>query len=125
METALAIRIGAAAREARTALGFTQDDAAERAGISSEFYARIERGGTMPSVPTLVRICGALGVSPDALLSRNIQRAPAFAGTTPTRREVAEEPPELRRLLRRLRRARPRTLRLLGLVAAELERTKE
>ncbi|WP_242391998.1 helix-turn-helix domain-containing protein [Anaeromyxobacter oryzisoli] len=123
MEKALASRIGAAARTARKALGLTQDDAAERVGISPEFYARIERGGTMPSVPTLVRMCEALAVSADVLLGRS-PSSPSLGEAGQAGVGVVEEPPELRRLLRRLRKARPRTLRLLGMLATELERAQ-
>jgi hypothetical protein len=35
-----------------------------------------------------------------------------------------EESPELRRLLRRLRQARPKSIRLLNLIAAALERSR-
>ena len=65
MDENLAKKIGVAARASRTALGLTQADAAERVGITSEFYARIERGQTLPSVPTLAAIADALGVSAD------------------------------------------------------------
>lgn len=117
----LAESIGAAAREARQALKLTQEDAAERIGVSAEFYARIERGNALPSVPTLVRICSALGVSADILLgraevSRVKDEAPRWPSSPPS------DSPEVRRLVRRLRRATPATLRLVTLLIKELER---
>ena len=121
MQTPLAITIGKALRKARESSGLTQEDAADRAGISAEFYARMERGRTLPSVPTLVRLAEALGVSADELLGRPAERragAPAVA--TPAR-GVEDESPEVRRLVRRLRRARPKALRLVGLLLGELE----
>lgn len=118
MDAELAKAIGAAARVARTRLGLSQADAAERAGISSEFYARIERGGTLPSTPTLVAMADALQVSADVLLGR--RRGPIRRPT----RQAADEPEsrEFRRLLRRARKANPKTLRLLNLVAGAIER---
>jgi transcriptional regulator with XRE-family HTH domain len=116
METDLAKKIGAAARTARKARRWSQADAAERIGISLEFYARIERGQTMPSTPTLVAMGHALDVSLDILTGRVRGRERA-ARPRPT----LEESPEMRRLLRRLRRAKPRTVRLLNLIAAALE----
>jgi transcriptional regulator with XRE-family HTH domain len=116
METELAKKIGAAARIARKARGWSQADAAERIGISLEFYARIERGQTLPSTPTLVAMGQALDVSLDVLTGRVRGREPA-ARPRPT----VEESPEMRLLLRRLRRAKPKTIRLLNLIAAALE----
>ena len=47
----------------------TQEDAADVVGVSVEFYARIERGKTSSSVPTLLRIAAAgLRLSSDVLL---------------------------------------------------------
>jgi len=117
MDTHLAKQIGSAARAARTRLGVSQADAAERIGISTEFYARIERGNTLPSTPTLVAIANGLGVGADVLLGRNALRTgPAIRDRTHSK----EEPPEVRRLLRRLRRADRKTIRVLNVVAAAL-----
>jgi len=114
MDSQLAHIIGAAARAARSRLGLSQADAAERCGISTEFYARIERGGTFPSVPTLLSIAEALDVSADVLLGR----------TQPRRKPAPAQPEprdgDLRRLLRRAREADPASVRLLSLVAAAL-----
>jgi transcriptional regulator with XRE-family HTH domain len=92
--------------------------------VGTEFYARIERGGTLPSVPTLVRLADALDMSADALLGR------APPGTDTASRDdrlhenpTGRDPPRPVRLLqRRLRQARPSTVRLLNLVLVALER---
>lgn len=118
MDNALAKRIGDAAREARTSRDMTQEDAAERAGISVEFYGRIERGGTLPSAPTIVRLAAGLGVSADVLLGLTGHRTRASAIEPGDMRE----PPPLRRLLRRIRRSTPAVVRAAGLIVAELER---
>ena len=102
-------------RAARGARGLTQQDTAERAGVSAEFCARIERGKTLPSVPTLVRLADALGTAADSLVGRS---RPQFAAHPS---DTADEAPEMRRLVRRLRRAKPRTIRLLNLLASALE----
>lgn len=123
MNRELARSIGTAARQARKALQLTQEDAAERINVSVEFYARIERGTSLPSILTFARIVSALGVSADALLGRQLL-GPAMspAGTT----WAASPPtdgPDIRRLVRRLRKARPSTLRLVNLLIKELERS--
>lgn len=126
MDKELAKSIGAAAREARRALELTQEDAAERIGVSAEFYARIERGNALPSVPTFARIAAALGISADALLGlrqvddepeRDVDSQPAWASASPP-----SDSPEIRRLVRRLRKASPATLRLVTMLVKELER---
>lgn len=120
MNKELAKSIGVAARQARTALELTQEDAAERIGVSVEFYARIERGNSLPSVPTLARIAAVLGVSADALLGRK----EFVPGATPAWLQAAppDDTPELRRVLRLLRRSEQGTRRLVGLVLKELDR---
>lgn len=108
MERELARKIGAAARGARRALGRTQADTAEEIGISPDFYARIERGSTMPSVETLRRIAEVLQVGSDVLLG--LQAA--------TRRDQkVTESADMRRLLTRLQSLPPRSVRLLAGVA--------
>ncbi|MCG8416962.1 MAG: helix-turn-helix domain-containing protein [Proteobacteria bacterium] len=121
MDKELSESIGTAARAARKALKLTQEDAAERIGVSAEFYARIERGHALPSVPTLARICSALGVSADVLIGRVDLGPPRdtshrWALAPPT------DKPEVRRLVRRLRKATPATLRLVNLLVKELEK---
>jgi transcriptional regulator with XRE-family HTH domain len=60
--------IGCRVHQARKALKLSQEDAAERIGVRLDFYARIERGATMPSLRTLTRMAWALDASADVLL---------------------------------------------------------
>lgn len=133
MERALARQVGTAARAARLALGWTQSDAAEQVGISFEFYSRIERGVTMPSVPTLVALAEKLGVSADVLLgvrtgkgqARGAPELREAKATWPAAEAVkgrAARSPALRRLLRRLDRSTPASIALLDRVLAAVER---
>jgi transcriptional regulator with XRE-family HTH domain len=127
VDTTLAKIIGQAARTARKALSLTQEDAAERIGISLEFYARIERGRTYPSVPTLARMADALDASADVLLgtgsrvsfARDRSRGSSWSERTG---RTDSSTPELRRIVRRLSRAEPRTLRLINSFVSALER---
>jgi transcriptional regulator with XRE-family HTH domain len=64
----LAKTIGRRAREARTALQLTQAEVAERVDLAAEVYGRLERGGMLPSVPTLMRIASVLSVEPSVLV---------------------------------------------------------
>ncbi|XXF78508.1 helix-turn-helix transcriptional regulator [Myxococcaceae bacterium GXIMD 01537] len=77
MNEELAITIGSAAREARTHLGLTQAEVAERLGIAHMVYSRLERGKMLPSVQTLLRMTSVLRVSSDELLGTASAEEPA------------------------------------------------
>jgi transcriptional regulator with XRE-family HTH domain len=47
---------------------WTQDELSERIQLTSEAYARVERGHALPSFPTLLRLCAVLETRPDVLL---------------------------------------------------------
>jgi transcriptional regulator with XRE-family HTH domain len=49
--------------------GLFQTDVAKKAGLNSNFYAKVERGEAIPSVITLKKILGALGVKSSEILS--------------------------------------------------------
>ena len=61
--------IGQRIREARRAKGLTQLDLATATGIRRPNVARLERGGNTPTIETLQRVAGALGVSVASLVS--------------------------------------------------------
>jgi transcriptional regulator with XRE-family HTH domain len=56
-------------RLARQALGISQEELAERAGIDLSYESRIERGRANPSVEVLARLGEALGVKAAELLA--------------------------------------------------------
>ena len=58
----LAKRLGKRIYGFRKQKGLTQGAVAEKARISPEFMSGIERGAKLPSLPTLERIAGVLGV---------------------------------------------------------------
>jgi transcriptional regulator with XRE-family HTH domain len=102
--------LGDAARAARLRLGLTQAEVAEKVGLGSGVYGRVERGAMMPSVPTLRRMCVALGVSSDSLLSLLAREGAAPAGTPSPE---AGEHPELSRIVHLLHGWPPERLALL------------
>jgi transcriptional regulator with XRE-family HTH domain len=55
-------------RQLRTGQGLSQQAVANRAGLSRNFVAQIERGESVPTIATLERIATALGVSVAELL---------------------------------------------------------
>jgi transcriptional regulator with XRE-family HTH domain len=119
MDKKLATTIGASARVARGRMELTQADVAERIDVATEVYGRLERGGMLPSVQTLLKLCHELHVSADELLGLSAQN-----GGTPARASEAPPPtperPEVRRLLRSVRQLDPAQVKLLGLVANAL-----
>lgn len=123
MSSPLMRSIGRAAREARRARKLTQEDVADRLGVSAQFYGRIERGHALPSVPTLFRMAEVLDVSADDLLGDD------DAGVEDIDQAAAQAYPELdnprlRRIMRYLRRASPITLRVVRVVLDELTKAR-
>jgi transcriptional regulator with XRE-family HTH domain len=119
MDKKLAKTIGEAARAARQRAQLTQADVAEMVDLVTEVYGRIERGGMVPSVPTLVRICRALRISADQLLG--LTDSDGTLKVTEPAGEQSERP-ELRPVIRLMRQLDPSQLKLLGRVAAALRK---
>lgn len=51
--------------------GYTQSEVAERAGLSDRTYADIERGNGNMKAETLLRICDALNITPNEILTKD------------------------------------------------------
>ncbi len=119
MEQRLSTIIGAAVRAARQRLDLTQADVAERVGIATEVYGRLERGHMLPSVKTLRRVCLVLNCSADVLLGVASAEKPVMVAEDPP--EYGEKP-EVRRVLRTLRRLEPAQLRLISQVAGAIHK---
>ena len=60
--------LGLRVRSARLEIGITQEQLAEKVGISTSFMGHIERGTRTLSVDTLFKLCVALNVSADYLM---------------------------------------------------------
>jgi transcriptional regulator with XRE-family HTH domain len=102
-------------RAARERARLTQAGMAEKLGMSDEVYARYERAKMWPGIDKLCRLCEILDCSADSLLGTD-EGAPAA-----TEPPDADDSPAVRRLLRRLRKARPRTVRLVSRMLNDLE----
>ena len=64
-------KIGGRLFDVRMRLGLTQMEVAEAAGLSDRTYADIERGTVNMRVETVLRICKALHISPDEILTED------------------------------------------------------
>src|SRR5215218_2240949 len=71
--------IGTRVREHRTARGWTLDELADRSGVSRRMVITIEHGEGNPSIATLLRISGALGVGLPVLV--DVERPHALTVT--------------------------------------------
>ncbi len=77
---AFTLRVGEAIRSARRTRDWTQADLAERAELSANYVARLERGELGPSLWVAHKLASALGTSIDALL-QNAKVPPPLART--------------------------------------------
>lgn len=57
----------------RKSMGFTQAEVAEKSGLSDRTYADIERGSVNMRVDTLLKICNALNITPDEILTEKAE----------------------------------------------------
>ncbi len=73
------IQIGERIKSAREKGKLTQEQLAERIEVSPQYVSDLERGVVGISVPTLIRLCVALGVSSDQILFDH--RAQSYADT--------------------------------------------
>lgn len=55
----------------RKRMGMTQTEVAESAGLSDRTYADIERGTVNMRIDTMLRICKALHITPDQILTED------------------------------------------------------
>jgi transcriptional regulator with XRE-family HTH domain len=70
LKEAMAINL----RRERHAKGFTQEDLADRAGLSSRYLGSIERAAVSASVTVLGRLAKALQISPCELIRQSQRR---------------------------------------------------
>lgn len=66
------IDLGRRVRKQRVSLDWTQEQLAEKVGVSTSFVGHVERGSRKASLETLVSIANALDVSLDYLLSASL-----------------------------------------------------
>ena len=103
-------RIGARLKEERRRMGYTQEQLAERADLSANFIAHLERGSRKPSLDTLTVLSGLLEVPVDR-----------FFQSEPVKPRRDEEQPLVRRLTRLARQADPARVKLVIAVMEEME----
>lgn len=68
IEESLQLRLGAAIRERRVALGLSQEGFADAIKMHRAYYSKIERGERNLTLVTLLRVCDGLGIKPSQIL---------------------------------------------------------
>ena len=63
--------IGQNISDCRKELNLTQEQLAERAGISQQFLSKLENGKGVPSVETIMSLCDAMNLEANKLLTRS------------------------------------------------------
>jgi transcriptional regulator with XRE-family HTH domain len=120
MEKPLSSILGAAVRTARMRAGLTQEDVAERIGMASEVYGRMERGQMLPRVENLRRLCLVLNVPPHELLGLEFMATGKGELPREDARPRADETADMRRLQRRLRKLSAAQVKLLSLISGAM-----
>ncbi|WP_244237532.1 helix-turn-helix domain-containing protein [Corallococcus llansteffanensis] len=80
MYAKLSQQIGTNVRAARHRAGLSQAQVAEAIHVPTLVFSRLERGRLLPSLPTLVGLCGALRVPVDFILGGLALEVPAPDG---------------------------------------------
>lgn len=65
--------LGRRVRALRRKNALTQEELAEKVGISASFLGHIERGSRIASLETFVLLCNALKASPQVLLAASLE----------------------------------------------------
>ena len=91
-------RLGATLRKLRRKEGWTQTQAAEKVGVKTSHYCRIETGVLNLTLTSLARLCDAFGVDVKALFDAAAPIAKVKRGRPPKREapdlaSPAEAPP--------------------------------
>ena len=74
--TDIRIRLGAAVKTCRANRRLTQEQLAERSGLSYKFVGEIERGDANPTILTIERVARALAVPLSVLVTEGQQYQP-------------------------------------------------
>ncbi len=86
-------RIGKRIKECRERLGLTQEQFAEKTGLTTNYISTVERGASFPRCEKLILIMNSLEVSADAIF-RDVLTHTTDYKTTTLSKELASLSPE-------------------------------
>jgi transcriptional regulator with XRE-family HTH domain len=88
---------GARLRELRELAGLTQQELADRAGLTLEGVGQLERGRRQPAWHTALALCDALGVSCEEIRKAPADQPPRHPGRPPKGAAAQGEQPAAKR----------------------------
>ena len=71
-------RIGKRFKEAREKIGLTQEELAEKSGLSTNYISTVERGSSFPRCEKLILLMNALDTSADAIFCDVVPRSNVY-----------------------------------------------
>lgn len=80
----------------RKQLGYTQEKLARQAGLSNNYLSHIEKSKSIPSLEALMRLCQALGVTPNEMLLGAYTQNPLYLNQEITQKLETLSPSERR-----------------------------
>ncbi|MBI5609150.1 MAG: helix-turn-helix domain-containing protein [Deltaproteobacteria bacterium] len=89
--TEIALSLGRRLRYLRQHAGWTQAQVSASVSLTPEAYARLERGRSLPSFPTLLRLANTMGVTVDALLGEAQHQMQGGSQAAPLVQDLALE----------------------------------
>ncbi len=73
MENDMYIDLGKIFQTTRKAKGYTQEYVAEKIGLGSRYISDLERGKTIGSIPTFIKLCNLYSVTPTYILQNYLE----------------------------------------------------
>lgn len=73
MENDMNIDLGKIFQVTRKAKGYTQEYVAEKLGLGSRYISDLERGKTIGSIPTFIKLCNLYEVTPTHILQNYLK----------------------------------------------------
>lgn len=92
-------RIGKRIKECRERLGLTQEQFAEKTGLTPNYISTLERGASFPRCDKLILIMNALETNADAIFCDVLEHSTDYQASVLSRRLEALPPREQKRIL--------------------------
>lgn len=86
-------RIGKRVKQARERLGITQEDLAEKTGLTTNYISTVERGMSFPRCEKLIILLNGLETSADSIFCDVLEHS-GEAKTSELSKKIADLPPE-------------------------------
>ena len=92
-------RIGRRIKECRERLGLTQEQFAEKTGLTPNYMSTLERGASFPRCEKLILIINALETNADAIFCDVLEHSTDYQASILSRQLEALPPQEQKRIL--------------------------